>query len=94
MPEKAPKPIGLSPKDHGFLNGLNLLPIEERRKIYAEKRSLYAGDKVALQQIDVYDGDTLYHTQLRKFTDALKSGDTKTEAELQAWFDENYPDIK
>jgi len=84
---------GLKPVDHGFLNGLHLKSKEEQRKIYAQKRTEYAGDPVAQQQIDVYDGDTLYHDKLRELTDALKSGDTAKEAVLDAWFKEHYPNI-
>lgn len=86
---------GLKPKDHGFLNGIHCrFSKEEQRGILAKKRAEYAGDPVALQQIDVYDGDTEYHVKLREFIGALKSGDIKREQELQRWFDEHYPNIK
>ncbi len=84
---------GLKPKDHGFLNGLHLRSKDEQRKIFAQKRSEYAGDPVAQQQIDVYDGDTEYHVKMREFSDALKSGNSQKEAELDAWFKEHYPNI-
>jgi len=85
---------GLKPKDHGFLNGLINVPIEEKRKIYAQKRTEYADDPVAQQQIDVYDGDTEYHDKLSEFIQALHSGNSAKESELSAWFRKHYPDIK
>lgn len=85
---------GLKPKDHGFLNGLVNVPEEEKRKIYAQKRAEYAGDPVAQQQIDVYDGDTEYHDKLSEFVDAVQSGDSKKEGILSSWFKKHYPDIK
>jgi hypothetical protein len=88
---------GLSPQDHGDLNRpSNVYPggQEARDARLAELRDHYAGDPRARQQIDVYDSSTVYHDKLRKFTEALKSGDTARVAQLQAWFDEHYPDLK
>lgn len=87
---------GLKPKHHGELNKTALV-YPGGEKAYNQRveqlRSEYAGDKVALQQIDVYDGRTEYHDKLQEFIQAIKSKDSKKEAELQAWFDKNYPDI-
>lgn len=85
---------GLKPKDHGFLNGLVNVPLEEKRRIYAQKRTEYVDDPIALQQIDAYDGDSKYYDKLSEFADAIKSGDTTRESALSAWFKKHYPDIK
>jgi len=86
---------GLRPKDHGFLNGIHCkFSREEQREILTNKRAEYSDDPVALQQIDVYDGDTEYHDKMREFRDALISGNSTREKELDAWFKEHYPDIK
>lgn len=82
----AKKEGGLSPEHHGELNKLNVVP--ER---YDALRAQYSSDPRALQQIDVYDPATEYHDKMSLFVQALKSGDTATEAELQAWFDTFYP---
>lgn len=95
MPEKGvpKKPEGLLPTDDGYLNGLVNIPVEEKRAIYAQKRTQYAGDSVALQQIDVYDGETIYHDKLSEFISAIKSGNTQKQTEIESWMKEHYPDI-
>ena len=85
---------GLSPKDHGYLNNLNLLSAGKQRRIFAVKRKEYAGDPVALQQIDVYDGESPYSPKIREYCDALSANNNPTLiAELEAWFKTNYPAI-
>ena len=91
LKDRAPK-RGLSPEDHGLLNN-SMLPKEERRKIFAAKREEYAHDKVALQQIDVYDGESPYHPKFREYRDALRSGNQSKITELEAWLKANYPDV-
>jgi len=90
------KKDGLIPEHHGDLNRPSVVypgGSEAREARLAELRAQYAGNPRALQQIDVYDGSTEYHVKLREFTEALKSRDTAREAQLQAWFDEHYPDL-
>ena len=87
---------GLKPEEHGDLNRPSIVypgGKDARKQKMAELRAAYADDPVALQQIDVYDGDTVYHDKLREFRDALMSGNLTKKAELEAWFKENYPDI-
>ena len=87
---------GLKPTHHGDLNRPSVVypgGKEARDRRIATLRAEYAGDKVAQQQIDVYDGDTEYHNKLREFVTALKTGNSAKEAELYAWFKEHYPDI-
>jgi hypothetical protein len=87
---------GLKPNEHGDLNipsivypgGKNARDIR-----IAELRTAYVDDQIALQQIDVYDDSTEYHVKLDQFKQALMSGNTCMEAELEAWFKKYYPDI-
>lgn len=90
---------GLSPEHHGEMNhplstgfwkekGITL---EDRVK---ELREEYAGDDVARQQLDVYEGgNNEYHTQLKKYVEAFKSGNLEQQNKLEQWFKTNYPDI-
>lgn len=92
MPEKK----GLIPQHHGDLNRPSIVypgGKEARDARIAQLRQEYTDNSVAQQQIDVYADDTEYHAKLREFTEALKSGNTAKEAELDAWFKEHYPDI-
>lgn len=88
---------GLKPQHHGELNVPGQVfkgGKEAKAKKITELRQEYANDPVALQQIDVYEGDNEYSHHLQLFVKALKSGDAAKEAELDAWFKEHYPDIK
>lgn len=86
---------GLPPENHRDLNRINYPGGQESRAAkIAKLRKRYANDPVALQQIDVYEGSNEYHVKLREYIDALKSGDTSAQEELEAWFDQYYPDIK
>ncbi len=80
--------MGLSGNHHGELNNVN---VDFNR--YDELRRQYAGDKVALQQIDVYDPRTQYHDKLSEFVEALKAGNEKSAQKLAGWLNKNYPDI-
>ena len=85
---------GLSPEDHAYLNGLAPFnsTLEERRTIYATKREQYEGNALALKEIDVYDGESVYTDYFKKYRDALVANDNPTLiAELEAWFETNYP---
>lgn len=73
--------MGLKPNHHAELNQVNISPDR-----FAELRKQYKDDAVALQQIDVYDGSTEYQDKIRKFRNALKSGDTRAEGKLAHWF--------
>ncbi len=66
---------------------------EERTSKLAKFRAEYVGNPIALQQIDVFDGNSIYNARLREHADALKSGDTQMQDELETWFKEHYPDI-
>jgi hypothetical protein len=57
---------GLTPKDHGYLNGVWALPLEDRRRVYADKRQEYADNPEALHQIDVYDGESQYRQEMKR----------------------------
>ena len=85
---------GLSPEDHGYLNGLSPMSVtlKKRRWIYKTKRREYASDPKALQQIDIYDGESTYGKKWRQYRDALIANNHPTLiAELEAWFETNYP---
>lgn len=83
------KSSGLSPEHH---SELNKVPGRDPPR-YDELRNKYAGDGVAQQQIDVYDGNTEYHDHLQAYTGALKSGNGAGERREEQWFESNYPDI-
>lgn len=85
---------GLKPNHHGELNGWAFhhgQPEEQRLARLSQLRSEYADDSLALEQIDIYDGDSPYHPKIREYRDALKGGDDAKQAELEAWFAQNYP---
>ena len=88
---------GLLPQHHGELNKPSeVFPggVERKSARVADLRKKYSADPVALQQIDVYDPvPNEYHRHMKLFIEALKSGDTARENELNAWFKEHYPDI-
>lgn len=81
--------MGLTPEHHGELNKHNT-----SRERFAELRQQYADDKRALQQIDIYDPETEYHAKIKRYFTACKANDTEAMAELEAWFDWYYPDVK
>lgn len=80
--------MGLLSKHHSELNKMN---VQDGR--YDELREEYKGNSAALQQIDVYDSKTVYHSKLKELRDALEAGDAAKERELGQWFAENYPDV-
>lgn len=88
---------GLSPENHAEIHSpdfhLDLSP-EEKAERLASLRVQYAGDPVALQQIDVGDKSSLYNQRMDEYLKAIHAGDTAKKAELESWFAENYPDIK
>jgi len=80
---------GLSKKHHGELNKCNV-----SRERFDELRRQYATDDKALQQIDVYDGDSPYHPKFRIFRDALFGRVDRDEGErAYDWLRRHYPDI-
>lgn len=88
---------GLSPKHHGELN----IPIEvypggenARAIRIAELRTQYSKNPVALQQIDVYAKDTEYDSMISRYVEVTKNNNEKEIKKLEAWFAENYPDIR
>lgn len=88
---------GLSPEHHGQLN----IPQEvypggkEAKNVLIKKlRTQYTDDPKAQQQIDVYTGNQEYMTKIRQYVEAHKQDDKEAITELEAWFKENYPDIR
>ncbi len=86
--------MGLKPEHHEELHVIMSKPMEFRRKRYVELRKEYINDTRALQQIDVYDIESLYHPHIIKFRDALLAGDKETQEIEETWIRKNYPDIK
>lgn len=86
--------MGLKPEDHGKLNSIVSGLVEERRRVFADARTRYKDDGVALQQIDVYDPDSPYRPHILAFRDALETGDKETQEREKAWLREHYPDIR
>ena len=89
---------GLIPEHHGDLNRPSLVypgGKEAKDVRLAELRAQHANDPRALQQIDVYEGNTdiEYFVKLEELKEAFKSRDTVREAQLRAWFDKYYSDI-
>jgi len=80
--------VGLAPVHHRELNSW-LCPSYR----YDELREVYATDRVAQQQIDVYDPDTAYHTHIRRFRDAVRDGNADVEAKEHKWLKQYYPDV-
>lgn len=68
-------------------------PQEEYVAKIGQYRTAYEGNPIALQQLDVFDPNSEYKARIREYNTALKSGDAKTQVELEAWFKEHYPDI-
>lgn len=78
----------LSPTHHGQLNRISCPP-----ELYGEMREWYAGDGIALRQIDKYDPGSPYSSKWKKYRDAIEAGDEDKQKELEAWFEEHYPDV-
>lgn len=60
---------------------------------FYELRAEYVGDRVALQQIDMYDPASPYMHHWRRYRDAMLNRDTANEAAELAWLREHYPDV-
>lgn len=60
---------------------------------YAQKRKQYANDEKALQEIDKYDGESLWHVQYNQLITAIKLNNKQLEKNLVRWFKKNYPDV-
>ena len=79
---------GLASRHHAELNKPKV-----PRSRFNKLRHRYSGNQVAQQQIDVYDGNTEYHSHLRSLSQAFKSGNTATENRETKWLEDNYPDV-
>lgn len=64
---------------------------EQKSARFTILRQKYAGDPLALEQIDMYDPTTDYHKKLMQFRDALKARNAAEADELYAWLREHYP---
>ena len=82
---------GLSPQHHGFLNGLVDKTLKERRRTYAYFRESYKNNPLALEQIDIYDGESPHGRHINLYRDAFKNRDEDSQQREEAWFAENYP---
>ena len=82
---------GLKPEHHGFLNGLVNKTLEEKRQIYSRFRQTYQGNPLAVEQIDIYDGESPHSTHIRIYRDALKSGDETATQREEVWLAQNHP---
>ena len=87
MPEKN----GLTREHHGELN----IPREifnggkeAKIKRIAKLRREYAGDSLALEQIDVYDVDSEYGKHLIQYKQSMINGDINKINELEKWFEQ------
>ncbi len=76
---------GLSRNHHGQLNKMGIT------HDYDAMRQEYASDPLALEQIDIYDGNSAYHKHNAKLRCALKTSDASAEGREDAWFQEHYP---
>jgi len=65
----------LAPGDHGMLNRFTSMTGDDARELFRRCRERYAGDTVALQEIDVYDPQSEYAVHLRVYRDAVRAGD-------------------
>lgn len=87
---------GLSPSEH---RDLNEPPLSypgggtARNVKIAELRKKYSSDPIALQEIDVYEGNNEFHRKIEEFVEAHKNNDQQKIDELNAWLHANYPDI-
>jgi hypothetical protein len=92
MPEKK----GLKPEHHGDLNRPSeVYPggQEARAERIGQLRKEYEGDTRAQQQIDIYEPGNEYHRRVYEYREALMNGNLAKQKELEAWFNQNYPDI-
>jgi hypothetical protein len=64
---------------------------EERKKAYAQCRELYADDPLALEEIDIIDGESPFGLHMEKLKDAFRSGDSLAEAVEMESLAEHYP---
>lgn len=87
---------GITREEHGDLNiPSEVYPGGREAKVrrMEQLRRQYRDDPIALQQIDRYDINSPYGRMLKKYREALHSGDEQKQAELDAWFQKNYPDV-
>jgi len=77
---------GLTQEHHSQLNRHGVEKHE-----YDRLRQLYKDDPLALEQIDIYDGKTVYHEKIAEYVHAMKSSDRTAIARLDLWFAEHYP---
>ncbi len=82
---------GLSKGYLSYLNGLTNLPLERRAETYEFFREVHCDDKLALEQIDIYDSQSPYCKHFEFYVQAIKSNDKKIIKRERAWFDKHYP---
>ena len=81
--------MGISPEHHKQLNQM----FGASREFYDNFRRIYKEDKVAQQQIDVYDPNSPYFKHALAHRDAVVAGDLEGIAHEESFFRQHYPDI-
>jgi hypothetical protein len=80
--------MAITRQHHAELNKVSSTPAR-----FAELRREYAGDRVAQQEIDAYDGESPYHLKYTAYLAALREGRHTEVGELNRWLKEHYPDV-
>tara|TARA_Y100000310_G_C20472694_1_gene710863 strand:- start:119 stop:388 length:270 start_codon:yes stop_codon:yes gene_type:complete len=81
---------GLNLAHHKYLNELVHETLEKRVEIYNKIREIYCDDKLALEQIDIYDCQSQYNKHKRIYLNALKNNNEKIILKEEEWFIKNY----
>ena len=78
---------------HEELNGyaFQTSEIEHRRARFGELRNEYVQDAHALEQLDIYDGESQYSLKLGEYSQSFRDNDLEKQRNLEEWFVQNYP---
>ncbi len=82
---------GLSKGYLSYLDGLTNLHLEKRAETYEFLREVHCDDRLALEQIDIYDSQSPYCKHFEIYVRALKSSDNEGIEREKAWFEKHYP---
>ena len=82
---------GLSKGYLSYLDGLTGLHLDKRAETYDFLREVHCDDKLALEQIDIYDSQSPYCRHLELYVFAIKSSDKELIERERAWIDMHYP---
>lgn len=95
-PELENKNKGLSSEDTGILNSAAWVMrgedgIVDYTNLIANLRVKYQEDQLAIEQIDIFDPNSLFQIKNDEWILALRNEDLEKIEELKLWFEEYHP---